>query len=58
MLDYVLALANSVCLLALPPSDRVVRASLLCAWLIALCRATVVDARRQHATSSTPVRSS
>ena len=46
---FMLVLANSVCLLALSRSDRHVRASLLCAWLIALCCA-VVDARRQHAT--------
>ena len=40
MLDM-LALANSVCLLTLSPSDRHVRASLLCAWLIALCCAVL-----------------
>ena len=42
---------KDVCLFALSRSDPhvyLVRASLLCAWLIELCFA-VVDARRQHA---------
>ena len=50
MLDEMLALATSVCLLALSHSDRRVRASLLCAWLVALCCAAL-DARRQRARS-------
>ena len=33
---YMLAVANPVCLLALSHSDRHARASLLCAWLVAL----------------------
>ena len=45
-----------VCLLALSHSDRHVRASLLCAWLIALCCAVLsysgmIVSRRQHASS-------
>ena len=45
MLDVMLALANSVCLLALSRPVRHVRASLLCAWLVALCCAVVCCGR-------------
>ena len=41
MLDDMLALANSVCLLALSRSDRHVLGLLLCAGLIALCCAVL-----------------
>ena len=41
MLDDMLALANSVCLLALPRFDRHVLGLLLCAGLIALCCAVL-----------------
>ena len=47
MLDEMLALANSVCLLALSRSGRHVLALLLCAGLIGPCCAEfAVDARR------------
>ena len=45
-----LALADSVCLLALSRSDRRVLTLLLCAGLIALCCAVLaIDPQRQHA---------
>ena len=49
MLDDMLALANSVCLLALSRSDRHVLALLLCAGLIARCCAVFAVDARQHA---------
>ena len=50
MLDDMLALANSVCLLALSCSGRYVLTLLLCVRLVAPCCAVfAVDARRQHA---------
>ena len=49
MLDYMLALAKSVCLLGFLRSDRHVLDFLSRAGLIALCCAVLaVDARRQH----------
>ena len=50
MLVDMLALAKSVCLLALSGFDPHVLDVLLCAGLIALCRVVLaVDTRRQHA---------
>ena len=49
MLDDVLALANSVCSLALSRSDGHVLALLRCAELISPCAVFAVDARRRHA---------